>query len=189
MKVTVTHLMGNNREIADYARTTIGLDGGDKEVSDEYMRKLYLCEHSPIRNQVYKIRFEGIPYSTGMHFARHKIGVEHFFSTQRGDRTGIDRSKRKQTDPVLYEMVVNSQAIVNISRKRLCNCADKETIRTWKMALEELKKINHKLVKTCVPECVYRGWCYEHKSCNYHLTEKFMKDLNNYRENINNWNK
>ena len=48
MKVTVTHLMGTNREIADYARTTIGLNGGDKEVSDEYMRKLYLCEHSPI---------------------------------------------------------------------------------------------------------------------------------------------
>ena len=74
MKVTVTHLMGNNREIADYARTTIGLNGGDKEVSDKYMRKLYLCEHSPIRNQVYKIRFEGIPYYIGMHFARHKIG-------------------------------------------------------------------------------------------------------------------
>ena len=40
MKVTVTHLMGTNREIADYARTTIGLNGGDKKVSDEYMRKL-----------------------------------------------------------------------------------------------------------------------------------------------------
>ena len=82
MKVTVTHLMGTNREIADYARTTIGLNGGDKKVSDEYMRKLYLCEHSPIRNQWYKIRFEDIPYCIGMHFARHKIGVEHFFSTQ-----------------------------------------------------------------------------------------------------------
>ena len=76
------------------------------------MRKLYLCEHSPIRNQWYKIRFEDIPYCIGMHFARHKIGVEHFFSTQRSDRTGIDRSERKQTDPVLYEMVANAQAII-----------------------------------------------------------------------------
>ena len=41
MKVTVTHLMGTNREIADYARTTIGLNGGDKKVSDDgYMMKL-----------------------------------------------------------------------------------------------------------------------------------------------------
>ena len=46
MKVTVSHLMGNNREIADYARTTIGLNGGDKPVSDNYMRKLYLCENN-----------------------------------------------------------------------------------------------------------------------------------------------
>ena len=188
MKVTVTHLMGNNREIADYARTTIGLNGGDKQVKDSYMRKLYLCEHSPIRNQVYKIRFEGIPYCIGMHFARHKVGVEHFFSTQRGDRTGIDRSERKQTDAVLYEMVANAQAIITISRKRLCNCADKDTIKAWKMALEELKKINPTLVKACVPDCVYRGWCYEHKTCNYHLTGKFIKDVNEYRENINSWN-
>ena len=115
--------------------------------------------------------------------------VEHYFSTQRSDRTGIDRSERKQTDAVLYEMVANAQAIITISRKRLCNCADKDTIKAWKMALEELKKINPVLVKACVPDCVYRGWCYEHKSCNYHLTDKFMKDLNDYRENINKLNK
>ena len=185
MKVTVTHLMGTNREIADYARTTIGLNGGDKEVSDEYMRKLYLCEHSPIRNQWYKIRFEDIPYCIGMHFARHKIGVEHFFSTQRSDRTGIDRSERKQTDPLLYEMVANAQAIITISRKRLCNCADKDTVKAWNMALEELNKINPTLVSCCVADCVYRGHCMEHKSCNYHKTFAFKEELEMYRENIN----
>ena len=185
MKVTVSHLMGNNREIADYARTTIGLNGGDKPVSDSYMRKLYLCEHSPIRNQWYKIRFEDIPYSVGMHFARHKVGVEHFFSTQRADRTGVNRSERKQTDPVLYEMVANAQAIITISRKRLCNCADKETIKAWKMALKELEKINPALVSVCVADCVYRGHCMEHKTCNYHKTNKFKEELEKYRLDIN----
>lgn len=185
MKVTVTHLMGTNREIANYARTTIGLKGGDKEVSEEYMRKLYMCEHSPIRNQWYKIRFEDIPYSIGMHFARHKIGVEHFFSTQREDRTGIDRNERKQTDKVLYEMVVNSQAIINISRKRLCSCADKDTVKAWQMALSELAKINYTLATCCVEDCVYRGHCMEHKSCGKHRTELFKYKLNAYREGIN----
>ena len=155
------------------------------KVSDEYMRKLYLCEHSPIRNQWYKIRFEDIPYCIGMHFARHKIGVEHFFSTQRSDRTGIDRSERKQTDPVLYEMVANAQAIITISRKRLCNCADKDTVKAWNMALEELNKINPTLVSCCVADCVYRGHCMEHKSCNYHKTFAFKEELEMYRENIN----
>ena len=185
MKVTVSHLMGNNREIADYARTTIGLNGGDKPVSDNYMRKLYLCEHSPIRSQWYKIRFENIPYCIGMHFARHKVGVEHFFSTQRADRTSVNRSERKQTDPVLYEMVANAQAIITISRKRLCNCADKETIKAWKMALKELEKINPALASACVADCIYRGHCMEHKTCNYHKTNKFKEKLEKYRLNIN----
>ena len=184
-KITVTHLMGNNREIADYARTTIGLGGGDKQVSDSYMRKLYLCEHSPIRNQWYKIRFENIPYCIGMHFARHKVGVEHYFSTQRSDRTGIDRSERKQTDPVLYEMVANAQAIITISRKRLCSCADKDTRKIWKEVISELSKINPALASCCVPDCVYRGHCMEHKTCNFHKTDKFKEDLRLYREGIN----
>ena len=111
--------------------------------------------------------------------------VEHFFSTQRGDRTGIERSERKQTDPVLYEMVVNAQAIITISRKRLCNCADKETIKAWKMALKELEKINPTLVSCCVGDCVYRGWCMENKTCGYHKTDNFKVQLERYREGIN----
>ena len=185
MKVTVTHLYGTSREVADRARTTIGLGEGQKPVSDDYMRRLYLSEHSPIRTQLYKIKFEGIPYAIGMHFARHKIGVEHFFSTQRTDRTGIDRSERKQTDPVLYEMVANPQAIITISRKRLCNCADKDTIKAWKLALEKLKEINKPLYDACVPDCVYRGWCMEHKSCNFHKSDLFKEMLHKYRMNIN----
>lgn len=189
MKVEVKHISGTWREVADRARTTIGLEEGDKPISESYMRKLYLCEHSPIRTEIYKIKFTDIPYWVTMHFARHKVGVEHFVSTQRTDRTGQNRDNKVQSEPVLYEMVLNSQAIINISRKRLCNCASKETRKAWQMALEELKKINPVLVKACVPDCVYRGWCYEHKSCNYHLTDKFMKDLNDYRENINKLNK
>ena len=185
MKVTLTHLYGTNREVADRARTTIGLDEGDKPVSDAYMRKLYLCEHSPIRTQLYKIRFEGLPTYVSTHFVRHKIGVEHFVSTQRVDRTGVNRNERKQTDPVIHEMVLNPQAFITISRKRLCSCADRETIKAWKMVLEELKKINKPLYDVCVVDCIYRGHCYEHKTCNYHKTEAFAKKLHKYRENIN----
>lgn len=183
-KITVTHLMGTNREIADYARTTIGLGGGDKQVSDSYMRKLYLCEHSPIRNQWYKIRFENIPYWVTMHLCRHKVGVEHFVSTQRTDRTG--KSTRGEQDaPVLYEMTLNAQAIITISRKRLCNCAAKETKQIWKSVVSELSKINPALASCCVPDCVYRSWCMEHKTCNFHKTDKFKEDLMLYRKGIN----
>lgn len=185
MIITVEHLYGTNREIADRARTTIGLDEGTKEVSEKYMRKLYLCEHSPIRTQMYRIKFDGIKYCIAMHFARHKVGVEHFVSTQRGDRTGVDRSERKQTDPVKYEMVLNPQAIINISRKRLCTCADVDARIAWKKALTELEKINPTLVSACVPDCVYRGHCYEHKTCGFHKSDIFKDMVEFYREGIN----
>ena len=185
MNVKVEHICGTKREIADRARTTIGLESGDKEVSETYMRKLYLCEHSPIRIEMYKIRFENIPYWVAMHFCRHKIGVEHFVSTQRTDRTGQDRNEKSQNAPVIYEMVLNSQAIINISKKRLCTCASKETRQAWELVLDELEKINPTLVNCCVPDCVYRGHCYEHKSCNYHKSALYKVDLDFYRYGIN----
>lgn len=188
MIITVEHLYGTSREIADRARTTIGLDEGTKEVSEKYMRKLYLCEHSPIRTQMYRIKFDGIPYWIAMHFCRHKNGAEHFVSTQRDDRaidTSIPRDKKGQGELVKYEIVLNSQAIINISRKRLCSCADVKTRIAWKRALTELEKINPTLVNACVPDCVYRGHCYEHKTCGFHKSDIFKDMVEFYREGIN----
>lgn len=185
VKITIHHLYGSSREVADRARTTIGLNPGDKEVTDAYMRKMYLSRHSPIRTQVYKIKFYNIPYYVGMHLARHKHGVEHFFSTQREDRTGINRSERKQTDTVLYEMVLNSEAILNISNVRLCNCADSMTVSIWRKAIEALKEINEPLASCCVPKCIREGWCYEYKSCGYHTKPKYNELLQEYRRGIN----
>lgn len=185
LKVTVTHISGTSREVADRARTTIGLGEGDKPISDNYMRKMYLCEHSPIRTQIYKIKLENLPTWVSTHFVRHKIGVEHFVSTQRTDRTNIDRNSKSQDSPVTHEMVLNPQAFITISRKRCCNCASLETRKVWNMVLDELEKINAPLRRACVPDCVYRGWCYEHKSCNYHKTRVFRIQLNEYRDNIN----
>lgn len=188
LKVTVESFAGTPRNVADLARTTIGMEDGDKEVSKNYIRKMYLCEHSPIRADMYLITFENIPYWVAMHFCRHKIGVEHFVSTQRDDRqinVDVPRSEKGQGEPVRYRMLLNSQAIINISRKRLCNCASKETQYVWRKVIERLRLINKELVDCCVPDCIYRGWCYEHKSCNYHKTRTFRMSLNDYRDNIN----
>lgn len=184
LEVSVKHLSGTWREIADRARTTIGLDEGDKEVSSKYMRKMYLCEHSPIRIETYIVKFTNLPYWVSVHFSRHKIGVEHFVSTQRTDRTGTS-SRGLQDEPVTHEMVLNAQAIINISRKRLCMCASKETREAWKQVIDELEKINPTLARCCVPDCVYRGHCYEHKSCGLHQSDKFMWMIDTYREGIN----
>lgn len=94
MEVRVLDILGTNRQVANAARATINLDGGTKEVSDNYMRTLYLCEHSPIRLKQFYIEVKDIPYWIVMHFTRHKFGIEHWISTQRDDKTGEDRNKK-----------------------------------------------------------------------------------------------
>ena len=68
----------------------------------------------------------------------------------------------------------------NISRKRLCNCASKETRDIWVMVLNELKKIDKPLYEVCVRECIYRNHCPEYKSCGYDKTNLFKEEVERY---------
>ena len=182
IKITVTDVGGTYRDVADAARTTIGLEEGKKQVTESYMYKMYKCEHSPIRLREFKILIENCPSWVATHFVRHHIGVEKFVSTQRTDRTNIDRNELPQNAPVRLQMNCNAQAMINISRKRLCNQASKETREIWQMVLEELKKVDYPLYKCCVRECVYRGNCPEYKPCGYNTTKLFEKEVNEYWE-------
>ena len=184
IKVTVTDVGGSYRDVADAARTTIGLEEGNKEVSDNYMLRMYRAEHSPIRLREFKIVIENCPSWVATHFVRHHIGVEKFVSTQRTDRTGVDRNKLPQDSPVRLQMNCNAQAMINISRKRLCNQASKETRMIWKKVLEELRKIDKPLYDSCVSECIYRGHCPEYKGCGYNKTTNFDIELSIYRGKI-----
>ena len=70
------------------------------------------------------------------HFARHHVGVEKWIKTQRTDRTGIDRDELPQGALVDMELEANAQALINLSRKRLCNQASPET----REVMQEIKK-------------------------------------------------
>lgn len=41
-KITVTDIGGTYRDVADAARTTIGLKEGKKEISESYMYKMWI---------------------------------------------------------------------------------------------------------------------------------------------------
>lgn len=168
------------QQVKNDTMTTIGKNTGAYPDSI-WKRKLLLSEHSPIRNVIVNGKIFDIPYWVSVHFVRHKFGVDWFCSTQRTDRTGIKRDDLAQGNLIDMSFVANAQAIMNISRKRLCNCASKETRDTWKMVLDELKKTEPELVSCCVPDCVYRGKCYEMFPCGYDKTEAFQKQLLEYR--------
>lgn len=116
--------------------------------------------------------------------------IEHFVATQRTDRTGINRDELEQGNLVNHECDANAQALINISRKRLCHCASPETRKAWQLVKDEVGKIEPELAKCMVKECVYRnGLCPEMFPCGYNKSEAFEKELKDYleikKDNIN----
>lgn len=164
MNIEIERLIGW-REAMNVARATVGKPPLDKAPSPKMVFSLLDSEHSPIRVVTYRITMRDIPYWVSVHFVRHKIGVEHFVSTQRSDRTGTPREKLPQDNLVTHTMVLNAQAILNISRRRLCTCASKDTRAVWQEVVRQLKKVDPMLASLCVPMCEYRGKvCHEHMS-------------------------
>jgi hypothetical protein len=176
----INHNRNQWRAIADAARTTVGKDAGDGEPSSAWKRAMLLAEHSPIRLLQVNWKWTDLPSWVSVHFVRHKIGIEHFVRTQRTDRTGIDRSELQQGALVTHQCSANAQAIIAISRKRLCNQASSETTAAWLSMLNGLCRFEPELANVCVPECVYRGFCPELKCCGFNGTPEYKFDRKMY---------
>lgn len=185
LKVEFLGSKGTWRDVADSANTTINKEAGTKEPSSQWKRRMLLCEHSPIRQILIKCKWYELKYWISVHFVRHKFGIEHWVRTQRSDRTNTNRDELEQSNLVEHEFEANAQAMINISRKRLCNQASVETREAWKEVLESIKEDQPELYSVCVPDCIYRGWCYEFKSCGYHKTQQYRDRLTEYRTGVN----
>lgn len=166
--VKITDFDINWKKIKSACMTTISKAAGDKEPSDEWKRKLLLCEHSPIRRGSISWKWETIPYAISTHFARHHEGCEKFIGTERADRTEVkDRAERSQMNYVSMEMDANIQALINISAKRLCTSADPTTRQYWKAVLDAIKEYDENIFWACVPQCVRCGGCPEYTNCGF----------------------
>ena len=172
---------GNWLAVKAAARTTINKEGYGKVPDDSWKKKILLAEHSPIRKIRFNWIWKDLKSWVSVHFVRHKIGIEHWVSTQRSDRTGVDRDKKPQDSPVMHECEADAQALINISRKRLCNQAAKETREAWTEVKNEVQKVDPILASVMVPECIYRGFCPEFNSCGYVNTEDYRIKLEEYR--------
>lgn len=165
------------------ARKTVGKEDSGKEPSDKWRARMLLSEHSPIRLVEYDISIEKVRQWVSVHLVRHHIGVEKFVRTQREDRTTLEvpRDELPQGSLNDMEMTCNAQALINISRKRLCYLSSKETRKAWRSVVKEIGKQDPVLAEKCVPECIYRGFCPEEKCCGYDSTEHYKKRLVKYR--------
>ena len=126
--------------------------------------KIYRCEHSPLRTQMFWIEMMGIPSFVSVHLVRHKHGVEHYVQTMRDDR-GAEAVADRNT-PVSHAMLINAQALINMARKRLCHKAHPETRLLMEHIKDSMAHVDPELAKYMVPECVYRGdVCHELRPC------------------------
>ena len=174
-EVKITDFDVNWKKIKSACMTTISKEGGDKEPSHEWKRKLLLCEHSPIRRGTISWKWPQIPYAISTHFARHHEGCEKFVGTERADRTGVDRETRSQMNYVPMEMDANLQAIINISYKRLCTSADPVTRQYWLSVLLAIREYDEDIFYACVPQCVRCGGCPAYTNCGFY--DKFAEGL------------
>lgn len=178
------------QRVLNAARRTIGKKPLDKEPSDKWKAQMLLAEHSPIRLLEFDWTWSNIKQWTTTHLVRHWLGCNKFIHSQRGDRRALlneygvtSRDELPQGALNDMDMTANAQALINISRKRLCSCASKETREAWVQVKEAIAEIDPVMASKMVPECIYRGFCPEFmNSCGYSKTDKYQQELKIYRE-------
>lgn len=134
--------------------------------------RIYQCEHSPMRTQIFWVEMVDIPTFVSVHFVRHKHGVEHFVKSNRNDRPSYTGDAGRE-HPVNHAMLCNAQALINMARKRLCFKAHPETVDVMVKIKIEVGKTDPALAQFMVPECLYRNGCNELKSCGFYLRDQF----------------
>jgi len=139
------------------------------------LKQLYLWEHSPSRTQMFWIIMEGIPTKVSVHLVRHAaVGQQHYVMSNRPDRGGAGDDAVTRNSPVNHRMLLNAQHLIDMSRKRLCFQASKETRDVMIEIREAVEWVDGDLSDYMVPNCVYRGgYCCEPKPCGQFNVKKY----------------
>ena len=88
--------------------------------------KMLHAEHSPIREIEFEITCE-IPTYVSVHLVRHSAtGQRHYVQSMRTDRGGNGTENRDTI--VKHRMRLNAQHLIDMSRKRMCNQSEKQTL-------------------------------------------------------------
>ena len=168
MTIKFLNVKGTWREVADAARTTIRQDEGTKEPTSRWKKRILLAEHSPVRKLNFNWKWVDLPYWVSVHFVRHKFGIEHFVSTQRTDRTGVNRDKLPQDNPVIMTGEANVQHLIDTARKRLCRLASRETRKYMEDLKTSIRAVEPEISDVMVPNCIYRCGCPEPACCGWY---------------------
>lgn len=191
MKTQIHKIDSDWTHIKNVCRTTVNKEYTENEPNSNFKTQLLISEHSPIRLITVDWVWKNIKSWISVHWSRHKW--ECFISTQRTDRTGIDRDLEPQGTLITFEGVANAQNLIDTMRKRLCFQASKETRELAEDLKIKIHETEPELSNVLVPNCIYRCGCCEFEECGFWT--KFRNicnkdDLGNIqrRYNIYNYN-
>jgi len=173
MKTELLKMKGDWQEVIDDCRSTVSKPPLGREPSTDFKQRILIAEHSPIRDISFRWKWTGIKSWIATHWTRHHW--ECRVSTQRTDRTGVDRNKLPQDAPVDSVGEANVQHLIDTMRKRLCYQASPETREYAEDLKQAIAEVQPEIGFVLVPNCVYRGGCCEWRSCG--LYERLCKDF------------
>ena len=166
MQTKIIKINNDWKHVKNVSRTTVNKEHTDNEATSAFKRKLLISEHSPIRLITVDWFWEGIKSWIATHYSRHKY--ECFISTQRDDRTDINRDDSPQGTLVNMDNSANAQHLIDVMRKRLC-CQSHTEAREYAISLK--KEIwfsgEEVLSDVLVCNCVYRNGCSEINNCGH----------------------
>ena len=139
------------------------------EVPEDWKERILRSPHSPKRTLMFTILMDELPYWVSVHFVRHKLGVEHFVSSQRNDRqSSYDRTKAPQDAPVMHAMDINAEELIRMAHMRLCGQASDETREAMQAVCRAVIEVNPEFEPFLVPKCMVvprTFYCDEFKPC------------------------
>lgn len=159
-------------DVKNECRTTANKVPTMTEATHHFKWKLLISEHSPIRLLRIKWRWPQVKSWVATHFSRHWLGFDKWVGTRRTEWLGRDRSELPQGELVPMSVCANAQALINVSRYRLCYRASAETREYIEDVKQEVHKSEPEISNVMVPNCVYRCGCPEISSCGFFDTFK-----------------
>lgn len=171
MKTNIIKTKGDWQDVVNACRSTVSKPPLGHDPSAVFKTKILISEHSPIRLISFLWDWRQIMSWVATHWSRHKF--EKFISTQRTDRTGIDRNHLEQGELVDFLGDANVQNLIDAFRKRLCYTASEETRNLGEDFKTILRGIEPEISDVLVPNCVYRCGCPELEMCENHTWLQF----------------
>ena len=155
------------------------------EEARDYYVKMFISEHSLIEWPKFRVTDMECRGDVASHFVRHSKGSPRpAVQSSRPDWNNGESRKALDKTFIGYTEMWDAWSWIHMCRQRLCNRAS-EIDRAWlRVVLDVMKTSNdpffEALEMCCVPNCVYRGYCPELKSCG--KAPGYKNILNRYSE-------